>query len=126
MATKGQLPIVKRILLLLLVISVSAFAVESQKVDPELYADPIPVKITNPIFDAMGLKPDQRHLFRVCRKVPLELGGTNSTENLIVLSRKDAAFKRSFDLLILEKIRRNKMTIDAAVKQLQDWKPGVP
>ena len=115
----------KRILLLvLLIVSPSAFTVESHKVDPDLYADPIPEKITNPIFDAMGLKLNQRHLFKVCRRIPLELGGTNSTENLIVLSRKDAFFKRNFDLLMLEKIRRNKMTIEAAVKLLQDWKPG--
>jgi hypothetical protein len=120
----GQLPFVKRILLLaLLIISTSAFAVESQKVDPLLYADPIPATLTRPFFDAIGLKPAQYHLFKVIRLVPLELGGTNARENLVLATRERASDKRTLDAIIIAKVRRNKMTADDAVKLLQVWKP---
>ena len=113
----------KLLAFLLLFVTTSAFAVQSYKVDPDLYADPIPTSITYPLMDAKGIKPEQRSLFTVVRLVPLELGGTNAKDNLIIVSHRDAFYKRNLDLIVLGKVQHNLMTADAAVKMLTEWRP---
>ena len=98
-------------------------AVEEHAADPLLYADPIPVVLTRPLFDAIGLNATQRPLFKVCRIVPLQLGGTNARDNLVLASRSRADDKRRLDTIVLGKVRRNEWTIELAIKTLKEWKP---
>jgi hypothetical protein len=114
----------KKITLLLMLFALtSAYCVESKRVDPLLYADPIPTSITYPMLNEMGVKPEQRHLFKVCRRVPLEMGGTNARDNLIVLSVRDAFTKSLTDHVIMGRVQKNMMTFAEAVKVLKEWKP---
>jgi hypothetical protein len=97
----------KTFYLFVLLITTSTFAVESHQVDPALYADPIPVSVRLKVMDDMGIKPEQRHLFVVWRRVPLVLGGTNARDNLIVLPIRDSILKSRIDYFILNRVQKN-------------------
>lgn len=113
----------RSVFIAVLMLPLPALAVQEHAVDPLLYADPIPAAITRPLFDAIGLNAAQRPLFKVCRIIPLQLGGTNARENLVLASRSRAEDKRRLDAIILGKVRRNEWTIELAIKTLKDWKP---
>jgi len=58
------------------------------------------------------------------RRVPLELGGTNAKENLMIISLADLSDKLQFERLVLAQIRVNKTRVEQAVKDVSAWEPS--
>ncbi len=97
-------------------------AVQVRTVDPDLYADPIPARITRALLESHGFTDAQAALFRVVRRIPIELGGTNEPANLLILGRADAEAHEQRVQTVLRWVRENRMTISAAVKSLSEEK----
>ena len=97
-----------------------ACAAERKPTTHELYG-PIPAQVTKAILAEHGLPAT---VFTVVRRVPLELGGTNAKENLMIISLADLSDKLQFERLVLAQIRVNKTRVEQAVKDVAAWEPS--
>ena len=97
-----------------------ACAAERKPTTHELYG-PIPAQVIKAILSEHGLPPT---VFTVVRRVPLELGGTNAKENLMIISLVDLPDKFQFERVVLAQLRVDKTRIEQAVKDVSSWEPS--
>ena len=96
---------------------------QSYQVDPMLYADPIPRSITDPLFAAHGFTAAQSTVFAVIRICPLELGGTNAVENLKIISKRDAQWRKRSEQILIRRVVQGIMRPDDAIAALAVFEP---
>jgi len=86
----------------------------------DLYG-PIPAATIKAILADHGLPPT---LYTIVRRIPLELGGTNAKDNLMVISLHDLPEKLQFEAIVLQQVRRNQVRVEQARKDVAAWEPA--
>jgi len=86
----------------------------------ELYG-PVPQKVIDAILAYHGLPAS---IFTVVRRIPLELGGNNARENLMVIAWRDLPDKRQFERIMIAQVNQAKMKVEEARKAVAEWNPA--
>jgi len=75
----------------------------------------------NAVFQDYGIPKERRKDFVVDYRVPVSLGGSNTYANIEALPRRHAELKRRVEKELLQKLRRQEITLEQAQFGILNW-----
>jgi hypothetical protein len=105
--------------ILIPILAVRAPAMEERRASNALYGPLSPVVIDRMLREH-GLPAS---LFTVALRIPMELGGNNARENLMVIAWRDLPDKRQFEAVVFAQVRNAKTTVEQARTAVAAWHP---
>ena len=86
----------------------------------------VPASVKNEVYKSNGIIKSERKNYVIDHKVPLELGGSNSKENLQPQKKAEAKTKDKWENYLTSEVKAGKMTLGQAQSEIQQTHTASP
>jgi len=86
----------------------------------------VPTSVKNEVYKSNGISKSERKNYVIDHKVPLELGGSNSKENLQPQKKAEAKTKDKWENYLTSEVKAGKMSLGQAQSEIQQTHTASP
>ena len=86
----------------------------------------VPTSVKNEVYKSNGISKSERKNYVIDHKVPLELGGSNSKENLQPQKKAEAKTKDKWENYLTSEVKAGKMSLGQAQSEIQQTHTSSP
>ena len=86
----------------------------------------VPASVKNEVYKQSGISKSEQKNYVIDHKVPLELGGSNSKENLQPQKKAEAKTKDKWENYLTSEVKAGKMSLGQAQSEIQQTHTSSP